>query len=103
MTKGGKPDAFGPVVEASPVEDDLVISAPIGVGMPVMGPPSAANGLLMPAAPANMPAQGIRPEAAQNAPLIQPLNIAPFQIPHENRKEGVKEDEKVDNEPIITP
>ena len=52
------------------MEDDLVISAPIGVGMPVMGPPSAANGLLMPAASANVPAQGSRPEAAQNAPFI---------------------------------
>ena len=52
------------------MEDDLVISAPIGVGMPVMG--------LMPAAPANVPAQGIRPEAAQNAPLIQPAYIAPL-------------------------
>ena len=52
------------------MEDDLVISAPIGVGMPVMGPPSAANGLLMPAASANVPAQGSRPEAAQNATFI---------------------------------
>ena len=58
------------MVEAEPVEDDLVISAPIGVGMPVMG--------LMPAAPANVPAQGMRPEAAQNAPLIQPAYIAPL-------------------------
>ena len=49
MTPGGKPDTFGPVVEAQPVGDDLVISAPIGVGMPVMGPPSAANGVSMPA------------------------------------------------------